>query len=52
MNATIEPKTPKKRGPAPRLGPMMDTHLYLPPDLVEWAKHTPEGFTGMMRRLI
>ena len=31
---------------------MMDTHLYLPPDLVEWAKHTPEGFTGMMRRLI
>jgi hypothetical protein len=42
----------KKRGPAKRLSPMVDTHLHMPADLLEWAKQTPEGFAPLVRRLL
>ena len=42
----------KKRGPVPRLGPVVQTHVYIPADLVEWAKQHKEGMSGLMRRLL
>jgi hypothetical protein len=44
------PKQPKKRGPAPR--GYADTHVLIPPDLLEWAKEQPEGFAGLVRALL
>ena len=52
MNTLPETPQPKKRGPARRLPPMVDTHLFLPEALLEWAKHHPEGFAGLIRRLL
>jgi hypothetical protein len=49
-NASI--KQPKKRGPAPKLGRLVDTHIHVDPDLLEWAKQKPEGFAGLVRRLL
>ena len=46
---TSQPK--KKRGPARRMQNMVDTHLYFPADLLEWAKRQPEGFAPLMRQL-
>lgn len=43
---------PKRRGPAPKLGRMVDTHLHFPPDLLEWAKNQPEGFAALCRYLV
>jgi hypothetical protein len=31
---------------------MVDTHLHVPPHLLEWAKEQPEGFAGLVRRLL
>jgi len=31
---------------------MVDTHIFLPPDLLEWAKHQEEGLAGLVRRLL
>jgi hypothetical protein len=42
----------KKRGPAKRLPPMVDTHIFLPPDLLEWAKQHTEGLAPLVRRLL
>ena len=42
----------KKRGPARRSKRMVDTHLHLPDDLLAWAKQQPEGFAGLVRRLL
>lgn len=51
METTSILTQPKRRGPAPKLGRMVDTHLHFPPDLLEWAKNQPEGFAGLMRVL-
>ena len=54
MDSTQEhlDKPKKKRGPAKKLQPMVDTHLFVPPYLLDWAKVQPEGFAGMVRRLL
>lgn len=31
---------------------MVDTHLFLPADLLEWAKHQAEGFAPLVRHLL
>jgi hypothetical protein len=41
---------PKKRGPVAK--GYEDAHILLPPVLLEWAKHQPEGLSGLMRRLL
>lgn len=41
----------KKRGPVARKN-MVDTHLYLPEDLLEWAKHQEGGFANLVRQLL
>lgn len=43
-------KQPKKRGPAPK--GYEDTHVLIPPELLEWAKQQPEGFAGLVRALL
>ena len=45
-------KPKKRRGPAKKLMPMVDTHIHVPPHLLEWAKVKPEGFAGLVRRLL
>jgi hypothetical protein len=45
-------KPHKKRGPAKRLPAMVDTHLYIEPGLLEWAKQQPEGFAPLVRSLL
>jgi hypothetical protein len=45
-------KPKKKRGPAKKLVPMVDTHIHVPPYLLDWAKVQPEGFAGLVRRLL
>jgi hypothetical protein len=52
METTSTPTQPKRRGPAPKLGRMVDTHIHVDPDLLEWAKQKPEGFAGLVRRLL
>jgi hypothetical protein len=52
METTLAPKQQKKRGPAPKLGRLVDTHIHVDPDLLEWAKQKPEGFAGLVRRLL
>lgn len=42
----------KKRGPTPRLGPVVQTGVYLPYELLEWAKEQKEGLSGLVRRLL
>lgn len=52
-NGAPGPKdTAKRPGPARKLQRMVDTHLYLPEDLLEWAKDQPEGFAGLVRALL
>src|SRR5262245_31017186 len=52
MESLQSPQPKKKRGPSRRLPVMVDTHLYVPPDLLEWAKGQPEGFAPLVRRLL
>jgi hypothetical protein len=52
MNTEKHPQPKKKRGPAKRLPPMVDTHLFLPAELLEWAKVQPEGFAPLVRQLL
>jgi len=52
MKRAPENRPQKKRGPVPRLGPVVQTHVYVPEDLFEWAKHQKEGFSALMRRLL
>lgn len=42
----------RKPGPPSKLGPLANTHVYIPVDLLEWAKRQPEGFTGLVRHLL
>jgi len=42
----------KRRGPKPRLGVQVSTHVLLPPELMEWAKDQPEGLSGLIRQLL
>lgn len=50
MDTTTLTKAPKKRGPKPK--GYEDTHVLIPPDLLEWAKDQPEGFAGLVRTLL
>lgn len=44
--------TPRKAG-RPRRGPQVQKYtVMLPPWLHEWAMQHPEGFTGLVRRLL
>lgn len=45
---TIVP-SPKKTGQVPK--GYKPTVIQLPPDLLEWAKHQPEGLAGLARLL-
>jgi hypothetical protein len=40
----------KKRGQIPK--GYVDTHILIQPELLEWAKHQPEGLAGLVRRLL
>lgn len=42
----------KRPGPVPRLGPMACCTLYVQRDLIDWAKHQPEGMSALVRRLL
>lgn len=42
-------KPPKKPGQVPK--GYKQTVIQLPPDLLEWAKHQPEGLAGLARLL-
>jgi len=50
--STSPQRVQKKRGPVKRLPPMADTHVHLPPDLLEWAKEQPGGLAPLMRELL
>ena len=50
MDTNTSTKEPKKRGPKPK--GYEDTHVLIPPDLLEWAKDQPEGFAGLVRALL
>jgi hypothetical protein len=52
METFEAPRPKKKRGPAKRFHNMVDTHLYLPPDLLDWAKAQEEGFAPLVRRVL
>ena len=44
-------KPQKKRGPTPKEN-MVDTHLFVPADLLIWAKAQEEGFASLVRALL
>jgi hypothetical protein len=47
----VDPARPwKKRGPQPK--GYVNVHIHVDPDLLEWAKQKPEGFAGLVRRLL
>ena len=41
---------PKKRGPV--ASGYISTHVMLPEDLIEWAKHQPEKLSGLVRKAL
>src|SRR4029434_4749200 len=45
---TVLPR--KTPGPVPRRGIVVQSHVYVPEDLFEWAKK--EGFSALVRRLL
>lgn len=45
-------KPRKKPGPKPRNYKRVDVHFYVDPDDYEWFKDQPEGFAGLIRRLM
>ena len=49
METTVAPRK-RKRGPVKR--GYEDTHLLLPPELIDWAKQYPEGMGALVRRLL
>ena len=51
MDTAPSERVTKKRGPVKQAG-MVDTHIHLPADLLEWAKHQPERLSPMIRRLL
>jgi hypothetical protein len=50
MDTNTSVKESKKRGPKPK--GYEDTHILIPPYLLEWAKDQPEGFAGLVRALL
>jgi hypothetical protein len=50
MSALTTPHPLKKRGPVSR--GYSNTHILLPPELLEWAKVQPEGLSGLVRALL
>jgi len=48
MEHTLE-RVKQKPGQVPK--GYKQTVIQLPPDLLEWAKHQPEGLAGLARRL-
>jgi hypothetical protein len=54
MNTSSDPTAiPKrKRGPAKRLPPMVSTHIFMPMELLDWAKQEPEGLGALVRHLL
>ena len=54
MNTSIDSseKPRKKRGAPKKPYPMVSTRLFVQPHLLEWAKHQPEGFAGLVRVLL
>ena len=50
METPLVPKVPKKHGPVPK--GYVDAHILIPPYLNDWAKHQPEGLSGLIRRLL
>jgi hypothetical protein len=52
MERAPRPPPRKKPGPVPRLGPVVQSHVYVPEDLFEWAKHQEEGFSALVRKLL
>jgi hypothetical protein len=50
MTLHNESPTPHKRGRVSH--GYVDTHLGLPPDLLQWARQHPEGLGGLVRRLL
>jgi hypothetical protein len=52
-NFSDKPPQPRKKpGPVPRLGPVVQSHVYIPEDLFEWAKHQEEGFSALVRKVL
>jgi len=51
MDTAPSARVPKKPGPV-KQGGMVDTHIHLPAELLEWAKHQPERLSPMIRRLL
>ena len=49
MSTSPDTKQPKKRGPAPK--GYVDTHIFLPPEIIEWGKTKPDGLSSLIRRL-
>jgi len=52
MDTTLDIPVRKKRGPAKRLPPMVETKVSLPAEVLDWAKQQPAGFGSMVRRLL
>ena len=42
----------RKRGPIKRLPAMVDTHIFMPEDLADWAKAQPNGMAALVRELL
>jgi hypothetical protein len=54
METPQVPQVPmqRKRGPVPRLGPVVHAGIYISEDLLVWAKAQEEGLSGLVRRLL
>jgi hypothetical protein len=50
MDTSATTKQPKKRGPV--ASGHVSTHVMLPEDLIEWAKHQPEKLSGLVRKAL
>lgn len=50
MDKPIVVRQPKKRGPV--ASGYISTHVMLPEDLIEWAKHQPEKLSGLVRKAL
>ena len=42
----------RKRGPIKHLPAMVDTHIFMPEDLSDWAKEQPGGMASLVRQLL
>ena len=51
-NSYMSTNTVTKIQPGPVSRGFKATSVQLPPDLLEWAKHQPEGLSGLVRLLL